>query len=116
MQSSTPARRSDLVTSGKLTAELLIEVELSTLQELRAVEPVAAWRRIQAKHPERATLACLYALQSLFLGRRCPKPSKRSCLPDPERLVTLSHFANAGETDSTPALSLSYRRIVGKSL
>ena len=68
MKSSTPARLSDLVNIGHLTAELLIEVELSTPQELRAVGPVAAWRRIQARHPERATLACLYALQGALLG------------------------------------------------
>ena len=51
-----------------LNAGLLIEVELSTPQELRVVGPVAAWRRIGAKHPERATLACLYALQGALLG------------------------------------------------
>ncbi len=68
MKSSTPARLSDLVNIGNVTTELLIEVELSTPQELRAVGPVAAWRRIQAKHPERATLACLYALQGALLG------------------------------------------------
>ena len=68
MKSSTPSRLSDLVNIGKLIAELLIEVDLSTAQELRAVGPVAAWRRIQARHPERATLACLYALQGALLG------------------------------------------------
>jgi TfoX C-terminal domain len=41
---------------------------MSRKQELRAVGPVAAWRRIQAKHPEKATLACLYALQGVLLG------------------------------------------------
>src|SRR5260370_28242011 len=68
MKSSTPARLADLVNIGHVTAKLLIEVELSTPQELRAVGPVAAWRRIQARHPERATLACLYALQGALLG------------------------------------------------
>jgi TfoX C-terminal domain len=68
MKSSTPARLSDLVNIGYLTAALLIEVDLFTVQELRAVGPVAAWRRIQAKHSERATLACLYALQGALLG------------------------------------------------
>ena len=68
VKSSTPARLSDLVNIGHVTAELLIEVDLSTPQELRAVGPVAAWRRIQARHPERATFACLYALQGALLG------------------------------------------------
>ena len=68
VKSSTPARLSDLVNIGHVTAELLIEVDVSTPQELRAVGPVAAWRRIQARHPERATLACLYALQGALLG------------------------------------------------
>ena len=65
MKFSTPTRLSDLVNIGHVTAELLIEVDVSTPQELRAVGPVAAWRRIQARHPERATLACLYALYQL---------------------------------------------------
>lgn len=95
VKSSTPARLSDLVNIGHVTAELLIEVDVSTPQELRAVGPVAAWRRIQARHPERATLACLYALQLLFLGRRCPKPSKRSCLTRSKAAGRLSHLANA---------------------
>jgi hypothetical protein len=47
---------------------MLIEVNISTPQELRAVGPVEAWRRIQSRHPERATLACLYALQGALLG------------------------------------------------
>ena len=68
MKSSTPARLSDLVNIGHLTAELLVEVDASTPQELRAVGPVAAWRRIRAKYPERATLACLYILQGALLG------------------------------------------------
>ena len=42
MKSSTPRRFSDLVNIGNVTAELLIEVDVSTAQELRAVGPVAA--------------------------------------------------------------------------
>jgi hypothetical protein len=68
MKSSTYSRLSDLVNIGNFTAKLLIEVDVSTAQELRAIGPVAAWRRIQSKHPERATLACLYALQGALLG------------------------------------------------
>lgn len=68
MKSVTPSRLSHLVNIGHLTARLLVEVDVSTAQELRAVGPIAAWRRIQAKHPERATLACLYALQGALLG------------------------------------------------
>ena len=68
MKYATPSRLSHLVNIGHLTATLLIEVDISTAQELRAVGPVAAWRRIQARHPERATLACLYALQGALLG------------------------------------------------
>lgn len=61
-------RLSDLVNIGEVTAELLIEVDISTSYELRAVGPVEAWRRIRARHPERATLVCLYALQGALLG------------------------------------------------
>ena len=67
MKSPRSARLSDLVTSGEVTAELLIEIDISMPQELRAVGPVEAWRRIRARHPERATLACLYALQGALL-------------------------------------------------
>jgi DNA transformation protein and related proteins len=68
MKSSSSSRLSDLVNIGNVTAELLIEVDISTPQELRAVGPAEAWRRIRARHPEKATLACLYALQGALLG------------------------------------------------
>lgn len=68
MKSSAHSRLSDLVNIGKLTEDLLIEVGLSTVEDLRAVGPVAAWRRIRSRNPERATLACLFALQGALLG------------------------------------------------
>jgi DNA transformation protein and related proteins len=67
MDSTTPSRLTDLVNIGKLTAQLLIEVGISTPQELQAVGPVEAWRRIQARYPEKATMDCLYALQGALL-------------------------------------------------
>lgn len=68
MKSSTSSRLTDLVNIGNLTAELLIEAGISTPQELRAVGPVEAWRRIQSRHPEKATVGCLYALQGALLN------------------------------------------------
>ena len=67
MKLTTPSRLTDLVNIGKLTSELLIEVGISTPQELQAVGPVEAWRRIQSRHPEKATVDFLYALQGALL-------------------------------------------------
>jgi hypothetical protein len=67
MKSTPPSRLTDLVNIGKLTSDLLIEVGISTPQELQAVGPVEAWRRIQSRYPEKATMDCLYALQGALL-------------------------------------------------
>jgi DNA transformation protein and related proteins len=67
MDSTIPSRLTDLVNIGKLTANLLVEVGITTPQELRVIGPVEAWRRIQSRHPEKATVDFLFALQAALL-------------------------------------------------
>ena len=61
-------RLSNLVNIGAKTEHLLQEVGVSTQQELQAIGPVEAWRRIKRLHPEQATLTSLYRLQGALLG------------------------------------------------
>jgi DNA transformation protein and related proteins len=67
MDSTIPSRLTDLVNIGKLTADLLIEVGITTPRELQAIGAVEAWRRIQSRHPEKATVDFLFALQAALL-------------------------------------------------
>ncbi len=61
-------RLSNLVNIGAKTEHLLQEVGVSTQQELQAIGPVEAWRRIKRLYPEQATLTSLYRLQGALLG------------------------------------------------
>ena len=88
MKSSTPSRLTDLVNIGKLTAQLLIEVGISTPQELQEVGPVEAWRWIQSRYPEKATMDCLYALQGALLHlhkKALPEAIKEELLDQVQR-------------------------------
>ena len=67
MKSNQVWRLSDLVNIGTLTERLLNEANISTPKELEKLGAVEAWRRIQSKHPERATFSLLYALQGALL-------------------------------------------------
>ena len=90
MGSTTPSRLTDLVNIGKLTAELLIEVGITTPQELQAVGPVEAWRWIQSRHPEKATVDCLYALQGALLQipkKELPEAVKEELLSQIQRYL-----------------------------
>ncbi len=48
---------------GAVTAGRLNQVGLRTLEQLEALGPVEAYRRVKAKFPRETTLVCLYALQ-----------------------------------------------------
>jgi DNA transformation protein and related proteins len=61
-------RLSHLVNIGAKTEHLLNKVDIWTQQELQEVGPVEAWKRIKERHPEQATLDCLYVLQGALLG------------------------------------------------
>jgi DNA transformation protein len=61
-------RLSNRVNIGAKTEHLLQEVGVSTQEELQAIGPVEAWRRIKRLHPEQATLTPLYRLQGALLG------------------------------------------------
>ena len=77
MRSTHASRLSNLPNIGYLTESLLNEVNLQTEQELREVGAVGAWRRLQSRYPERATLAYWFALQGALLGipgKALPKP------------------------------------------
>ena len=64
----TNARLSDLINIGRQTEQLLNEVSIHTKHELEKVGPVLAWRRIQTRHPEKATLQLLYRLAGALRG------------------------------------------------
>ena len=68
MRRAKSMRLSHLVNIGAKTEHLLQEVGVSTQQELQAIGPVEAWRRIKKLHPEQATLTCLYRLQGALLA------------------------------------------------
>ena len=68
MRRARSIRLSHLVNIGEKTEHLLQEVGVSTQQELQAIGPVEAWRRIKRLHPEQATLTTLYRLQGALLG------------------------------------------------
>ena len=68
MQTFRPRRLSHLVNIGAKTEQLLNEVGIWTQQELQAMGPAEAWKRIKRHHPEHATLTCLYSLQGALLG------------------------------------------------
>ncbi|HKF38116.1 MAG TPA: TfoX/Sxy family DNA transformation protein [Ktedonobacteraceae bacterium] len=68
MRRAKSTRLSHLVNIGEKTEHLLQEVGVSTQQELRAIGPVEAWRRLKRLHPEQATLTSLYRLQGALLG------------------------------------------------
>ena len=55
---------------GPRTAQMLEEVGISTVAELRAVGAVDAWRRIKFAFPKRVSLVGLYALEAALRG--CP--------------------------------------------
>jgi DNA transformation protein len=68
MNLSRSTRLSHLVNIGAKTEHLLNEVDIWIPQELQEIGPVEAWKRIKEKHPEQATLDCLYVLQGALLG------------------------------------------------
>ncbi len=68
MRRTRSTRLSHLVNIGEKTEQLLREVGVSTQQELQAIGPVEAWRRLKRLHPEQATLTSLYRLQGGLLG------------------------------------------------
>jgi DNA transformation protein and related proteins len=68
MRRAKSMRLSHLVNIGAITEHLLLEVGVSTQQELQAPGSVEAWRRLKRLHPEQATLTCLYRLQGALLG------------------------------------------------
>jgi DNA transformation protein len=48
---------------GAVTAGRLDDVGVRTLDQLEALGPIEAYRRVKAKYPRETTLVCLYALQ-----------------------------------------------------
>jgi DNA transformation protein and related proteins len=64
---------SRLVNIGIKTEGFLSEVGISTQQELQAMGPIEAWRRIKHLHPEQATLPFLCKLQGSVLSLRWNK-------------------------------------------
>ena len=53
---------------GPKTAEWLAAVGITTEAELRAIGPVAAWRRLKAAQPDVITVNALYALHGAVTG------------------------------------------------
>lgn len=68
MKPSRSTRLSHLVNIGAKTEHILNEVDIWTQQELQEIGPIEVWKRIKERHPEQATLDCLYVLQGALLG------------------------------------------------
>ena len=68
MRPSRSTKLSHLVNIGAKTEHMLNEVDIWTQQELQEFGPIEAWKRIKERHPEQATLDCLYVLQGALLG------------------------------------------------
>jgi len=68
MRPSRSTKLSHLVNIGAKTEHMLNDVDIWTQQELQEFGPIEAWKRIKERHPEQATLDCLYVLQGALLG------------------------------------------------
>ncbi len=53
---------------GKASAELLVDVGITTPDMLRAIGAVEAWRRLRFAHGKRVTVTWIYALEIAIQG------------------------------------------------
>ncbi|HEX5007558.1 MAG TPA: TfoX/Sxy family DNA transformation protein [Hyphomonadaceae bacterium] len=53
---------------GKASAELLVDVGITTPEMLRGMGAIAAWRRLRFAHGKRVTVTWIYALEIAIQG------------------------------------------------